>query len=87
VSLVTARAGGLPAWRWTTALVAACLVLLALAGPVPPAGADAAPPELIGGRSWYGCAALAVGKWFFVTNPAVFAAMAIAGGLACGFGF
>jgi hypothetical protein len=70
---------------WTRVLIVACVVLIAVTGPAPSAGLE--PVAVIGGRSWYMCAALAVGKWFFITNPAVFAGMAIVGGLACGFGF
>lgn len=72
---------------WTRVLLVACLVLIAVTGQPPEAAAGLGPASVIGGRSWYVCAALAAGKWFFITNPAVFAGMAIAGGLACGFGF
>jgi hypothetical protein len=64
----------------------ACIALVVVTGSAPAPGDDVSSPALVGGRSWYVCAAFAVGKWFFVTNPPVFAAVAIAGGLACGFG-
>jgi di/tricarboxylate transporter len=72
---------------WFRFLLVACLVLVVVAGSAPvPAPGDAVTSAPVGGLSWYVCGAFAVGKWFFVSNPPLFAAIAIAGGLACGFG-